>query len=146
MPLIYLLIQGVDASVALLAGYAYDKFGIKVLLAPFLLSLFPPLLTVGGTELLTLIIASMFFGLVLGMQESIYRAAVSDLTPISIRGTAYGIFNTAYGVGFLINGGIYGLLMDFNAPFTVTLLLVVVVQTAALIALLHASSASRKQA
>ena len=146
VPLIYLLIQGVDASVALLAGYAYDKFGIKVLLAPFLLSLFPPLLTVGGTELLTLIIASMFFGLVLGMQESIYRAAVSDLTPISIRGTAYGIFNTAYGVGFLISGGIYGLLMDFNAPFTVTLLLVVVVQTAALIALLHASSASRKQA
>jgi len=146
VPLIYLLIQGVDASVALLAGYAYDKFGIKVLLAPFLLSLFPPLLTVGSTELLTLIIASMFFGLVLGMQESIYRAAVSDLTPISIRGTAYGIFNTAYGVGFLISGGIYGLLMDFNAPFTVTLLLVVVMQTAAVIALLHASSASRKQA
>ena len=81
----------------------------------------------------------------LGMQESIYRAAVSDLTPISIRGTAYGIFNTAYGVGFLVSGGIYGLLMDFNAPFTVTLLLVVVVQTAAVIALLHASSASRKQ-
>jgi len=146
VPLIYLLIQGVDASVALLAGYTYDKFGIKVLTAPFLLSLLPPLLTVGSNELLTLIIASIFFGLVLGMQESIYRAAVSDLTPISSRGTAYGIFNTAYGVGFLISGGIYGLLMDFNAPFTVTLLFIVIVQTAAVIALLQAPQASGKQA
>ncbi|MFZ0965620.1 MAG: MFS transporter, partial [Candidatus Bathyarchaeia archaeon] len=45
VPLIYLLIQGVDAPMALIAGYAYDKFGIGVLVMPFLLSLFPPLLT-----------------------------------------------------------------------------------------------------
>jgi len=146
IPLIYLLIQGVDASIALLAGYTYDKFGIKILLAPFLLSLLPPLLTISSTELLTLIIASIFFGLVLGMQESIYRAAVSDLTQISIRGTAYGIFNATYGIGFLISGGIYGLLMDLNAPFIVTLLLIVVVQATAVTILLQASKASRKQA
>jgi len=137
VPLIYLLIQGVDASVALLAGYAYDKFGIKVLVLPFLLSVFPPLLVMSDAELLTLTVASVFFGLVLGMQESIYRAAVSSFTSIASRGTAYGIFNTAYGVGFLISGGIYGLLMDFNVPFTVTLLFVVLTQTAAVTALLQ---------
>ena len=52
--------------------------------------------------------------IMLGMQESIYRAAVSDLTPISIRGTAYGIFNTAYGAG--ISGSFIYLLLgrDFE--------------------------------
>jgi len=137
VPLIYLLIQGVDASVALLSGYAYDKLGIRVLTLPFVLSLFPPLFTIIDSGLSTLIIASVFFGIVLGMQESIYRAAVSEFTPISSRGTAYGIFNTAYGVGFLISGGIYGLLMDFNAPFTTTLIFVILTQATAITALLQ---------
>jgi hypothetical protein len=137
VPLIYLLIQGVDASVALLSGYAYDKLGIKVLTAPFVLSLLPPLFTMVDSGLSTLIIASVFFGIVLGMQESIYRAAVSEFTPISSRGTAYGIFNTAYGVGFLISGGVYGLLMDFKAPFIMTLLFAILTQTTAITALLQ---------
>ena len=136
VPLIYLLIQGVDASVALFSGYAYDKFGIKVLTLPFILSVFPPLFAMMNSGLSQLIIASAFFGIVLGMQESIYRAAVSGFTPISSRGTAYGIFNTAYGVGFLISGGIYGLLIDFNAPFSMTLLFVILTQVIAIIALL----------
>jgi len=71
------------------------------------------------------------------MQKSIYRAAVSEFTPISSRGTAYGMFNTAYGVGFLVSGGIYGLLLDFNALLTLTLLFVVLTQTTAIITLLQ---------
>ena len=128
VPLIYLLIQGVDAPMALIAGYAYDKFGIGVLVMPFLLSLFPPLLTMVGAELSTLIAAAIVFGLVLGTQESIYRAAVSELTPISSRGTAYGIFNTAYGVGFLISGALYGLLMELKPPFIAVIFYVCVTQ------------------
>lgn len=145
VPLIYLLIQGVDASVALFSGYAYDKFGIKVLTLPFILSVFPPLFAMMNSGLSQLIIASAFFGVVLGMQESIYRAAVSGFTPISSRGTAYGIFNTAYGVGFLISGGIYGLLIDFNAPFSITLLFVILTQATAITALLLTHKTSKKQ-
>jgi MFS family permease len=131
VPLIYLLIQGVDAPMALIAGYAYDKFGIGVLVMPFLLSLFPPLLTMVGAELSTLIAAAIVFGLVLGTQESIYRAAVSELTPISSRGTAYGMFNTAYGVGFLISGAVYGLLMELKPPFILVIFYVLLMQITA---------------
>lgn len=137
VPLFYLVIQGVDASVALIAGYAYDKFGVKFLALPFILSMFPPLFTMIDAGLLSLAVASAFFGIVLGMQESIYRAAVTKFAPISSRGTAYGIFNTAYGVGFIISGGIYGALMDWGAPLSVTLLFVVVLQAAAVITLLR---------
>jgi len=116
VPLIYLLIQGVDAPAALVSGYAYDKFGITVLVMPFLLSFFPPILTIFGTDLSAIVMASIIFGLVLGMQESIYRAAVSDLTPLSSRGTAYGIFNMSYGVGLFMSGAIYGSLMNYRLP------------------------------
>ena len=145
VPLIYLLIQGVDAPMALIAGYAYDKFGIGVLVMPFLLSLFPPLLTMVGAELSTLIAAAIVFGLVLGTQESIYRAAVSELTPISSRGTAYGIFNTAYGVGFLISGALYGLLMELKPPFIVVIFYVSVTQIIATASLLTIRSELKTQ-
>jgi MFS family permease len=140
VPLIYLLIQGVDAPAALLSGYAFDKFGIGVLSVPFLLSIFPPLLTMIDSGLTLLIVASVFFGLVLGMQESIYRAAVSELTPISSRGTAYGIFNTAYGIGFLISGVVYGLLIDLKVSLMITVVYVLVMQIGALASLLKARS------
>jgi MFS family permease len=145
VPLIYLLIQGVDAPMALIAGYAYDKFGIGVLVMPFLLSLFPPLLTMVGAELSTLIAAAIVFGLVLGTQESIYRAAVSELTPISSRGTAYGIFNTAYGVGFLISGALYGLLMELKPPFIAVIFYVSVTQIIATASLLSIRSELKTQ-
>lgn len=143
VPLIYVLIQGVDAFFALVSGYAYDKFGVKFLALPFIVSIFPPLFTMINQGLLTLVIAAAFFGVVLGMQESIYRAAVSEFTPVSSRGTAYGVFNTAYGVGFLISGGIYGLLIDSNAPFTATLLVVILTQALAVAALLQTHQGSK---
>jgi len=144
VPLIYLLIQGVDAPVALIAGYAYDKFGIGILLIPFLLSPFPPLLTMFDAQLSTLIAAAVIFGLVLGMQESIYRAAVSELTPISSRGTAYGIFNTAYGVGFLISGAVYGLLMELRPPFIMVIFYALIMQITATASLLSIRSGLKK--
>jgi MFS family permease len=145
VPLIYLLIQGVDAPSAFIAGYAYDKFGVKVLVVPFTLSLFPSLLTILGTGLTPIIAAAAVFGLVLGMQESIYRAAVSELTPISSRGTAYGVFNTAYGLGFLISGSVYGLLMELEPPFFAVVFYVLAIQFTAIAALLTAQSHLKKQ-
>jgi MFS family permease len=145
VPLIYLLIQGVDAPMALIAGYAYDKFGIGVLVVPFLLSFFPPLFTMGGAELSTLIVAAIVFGLVLGTQESIYRAAVSELSPISSRGTAYGIFNTAYGAGFLISGALYGSLMMLKPPFIAIIFYVSATQIMATALLLKIRSKLKTQ-
>jgi MFS family permease len=40
------------------------------------------------------------------------RAAVADLTSIERRGTAYGIFNTIYGLSWLFGGAIMGFLYE----------------------------------
>ncbi len=137
VPLIYLLIQGVDASVALLSGYAYDKYGLRVLIFPFVLSIFPPLFAMMDAGILTLMIAAGFFGVVLGMQESTYRAAVSEFAPISSRGKAYGLFNTAYGIGFLISGGIYGLFIDYRVSIFLILIFVILTQISAIATLIR---------
>jgi len=146
VPLFYLLIQGVDAFVALIAGYAYDKLGVKFLALPFVLSIIPSLFIAIDSGLMALAMASAFFGAVLGMQESIYRAAVSEFVPVSSRGTAYGIFNTAYGIGFVISGGVYGLLMDLNASLTTILLFVALTQISAIIVLLRIHKSSKGKA
>ena len=139
VPLVFVLIQGVDAPAALLSGYAFDKFGIKFLVLPFVLSIVVPLFAMFNSGLELLIIAAAFFGLVLGMQESIYRAAVSQLAPVSSRGTAYGIFHIAYGAGLLISGFVYGLLIQFGLPFVVALVYVLATQSVAILLLLRAS-------
>jgi MFS family permease len=133
VPLLYLTVQAVDAPVAILAGYLYDKHGLKILALPFLLSIIPSILTLLPSSLLVLVAASVFFGMVLGMQESIYRAAVSDLTGIEKRGTAYGIFNTAYGLGLLFGGFVYGFFMDAKVAIILVAAYAISMQTVSLL-------------
>jgi MFS family permease len=140
VPLIYTLIQGVDAPTALFAGFAYDKFKIRVLVLPFILSVVPTFFAMANSDLAMLVVAAAFFGLVLGMQESIYRAAVSGFAPISLRGTAYGVFNTAYGVGMLASGAVYGLMVELDIPYLAVIAYVLVTQAAAVVLLLNAHS------
>jgi len=110
---LYVFIQLVDAISAPVSGHLYDKYGLKILLIPFMLSLIPSILTL-YTNLLYIILAGAFFGVIYGMQESIYRAAVSDIVKIDFRGTAYGVFNTFYGIGLLLSGIIFGYLLSMN--------------------------------
>ena len=139
-PLIYALIQGIDAPSALLAGFAYDKFKIRVLILPFILSVVPTFFAMANADLTMLIVAAAFFGLVLGMQESIYRAAVAGFAPISSRGTAYGIFNTAYGVGLLAGGAAYGLMAELKISYLAVIAYVLATQAVAVVLLLNAYS------
>lgn len=113
IPLIYLGAQAVDAASALMAGYAYDRIGRKILYLPFALSLLPSAMVFGGGE--SVLASAIVFGVVYGMQESVYRAAVADMSPAGSRGTAYGIFHSLYGLGFLISGAMFGLFLDGNA-------------------------------
>jgi len=116
LPVLYLAAQATDAVAAPTAGYLYDKYGRKILLIAFLLSTVPSILTfTGGFE--SIVTAILIFGIVYGMQESIYRAAVSDIAPKEARGLAYGLFYTAYGVGFLVSGSIFGQLLDLHFTY-----------------------------
>ncbi len=144
VPILYLVIQAVDAPIAVVSGYFYDKHGLKTLSLPFLLSIAPSLIASLQPSLLSLIIASTCFGIVLGMQESIYRAAVSDLVEVNIRGSAYGVFNTAYGLGMLLGGLAYGFFTDTGLTIFEVAFYSISLQLVALLLLRKTRSGSEK--
>lgn len=134
VPLLYVVVQVVDAPMALVSGHLFDRVGVKLLALPFILAIFPAFLAFYG-GFVGVVASSIVFGLVLGMQESIYRAAIADLVPLSRRGTAYGIFNTALGLGTLASGVIFGFFIDQSYSVTVLMGFAMVLQVGAIIAL-----------
>lgn len=109
------LAMAIDAIFALFLGFLYDKYKLKVFYFIFIANSLPAILAVLPNPIL-LILAVASFGIGMGAQESIYRSVIADLTPIHLRGTAYGIFNALYGLAWTVGGTVVGLLYDFNHP------------------------------
>ena len=137
VPFLYVIVQLIDAPMALVSGYVYDKVGIKFLAVPFALSILP-LLFQFLVGLPGVILACISYGLVLGMQESTYRAAVTDIVPLGRRGSAYGFFNVMLGVGTFISGAAFGYMLDASVSPLLMLVLVVLAQATAVTLLLAA--------
>ena len=135
IPLIYTLIMGVDALSALPSGYIYDKIGTKFLFIPFIISIVPSVLAVSAGSLMIILLAAIFSGFILGMQESVYRAAVADMAPIESRGFAYGIFNASYGFALLASGLVFGYFIDATVSMQTVLIYSVLLQVIAMLVL-----------
>jgi MFS-type transporter involved in bile tolerance (Atg22 family) len=60
------------------------------------------------------LIGMALWGVGMGAQESIMRAAVAGMVSADKRGTAYGIFNTGYGVFWFAGSALMGFLYDFS--------------------------------
>lgn len=111
IPLLYALAMGIDAGAALLFGVLFDRLGIVTLMGAALLSsLFAPLVFLGQQSWAGL--GMVLWGLGMGAQESILKAVVAGMVPADRRGSAYGIFNTGYGVAWFIGSAVMGVLYD----------------------------------
>jgi MFS family permease len=113
IPIFYAIAMGVDALVALAIGRLYDKVGFKALLAIPLFTLPLPFLGF-SSNYYTALIGAIIWGTVMGIHETIMRAAIADITPLSRKGTGYGIFNTLYGLAWLVGGGLMGLFYEIS--------------------------------
>lgn len=121
IPVLYAVAMGVDALAALIFGSLFDRIGMSVLAAAALLSsLFAPLVFLGGSFYFALA-GMIFWGIGMGAQESIMRAAVAEMIPANRRGTAYGVFNTAYGSFWFLGSAAMGILYDVSIPSLVAL-------------------------
>ncbi|HEY4711070.1 MAG TPA: MFS transporter [Dehalococcoidia bacterium] len=118
IPIIYAIAMGVDALAALLVGKTYDRIGLISLLAVPLLTLPIPFLAFSHSYSLVLI-GIILWGVVMGIQETIMRAAIADLTPVERRGFAYGVFNTAYGAGWFLGSALMGLLYELSINYLI---------------------------
>ncbi len=113
IPLLFALAMGVDAVVAPIIGKVYDRIGIKSVLAAPLLTLPIPILAF-SKDFNLIVTGVILWGLVMGIQETIMRAAIADIAPIERRGFSYGVFNTAYGLAFLLGSAVMGFLYGIS--------------------------------
>ena len=118
IPLIYAVAMGVDALAALVVGKTYDKIGLISLLAVPLLTLPIPFLAFSYSYSLVLI-GIVLWGVVMGIQETIMRAAIADLTPVERRGFAYGIFHTVYGASWFLGSALIGLFYELSINYII---------------------------
>lgn len=85
--------MGVDAIAALAFGRWFDRIGFTSLtLAVLFSSLFAPLVFLGNSVMA--FVGMVLWGIGMGAQESIMKAAVTGMVPADKRGSAFGIFNT----------------------------------------------------
>ena len=116
IPIYYAIAMGVDALVALIIGKTYDKVGLISLLAAPLLALPIPLLAF-SSDPTSVLVGFVLWGMVMGIQETVMRAAIADLIPVGRRGFAYGIFNTIYGASWFLGSFLMGSLYDISVNY-----------------------------
>ena len=107
IPLFYSIAMAVDAVAALAIGRFYDRIGLSVLLAAPAISLLVPFLVFSSSYPAALL-GAVLWGGVVGIHETVLRAAVADYTPLSTRARAYGIFNTVYGAAWFAGSAFLG--------------------------------------
>ncbi len=96
IPVSYAIAMGVDALAALAFGRCFDRFGLATLIFAVLCSaFFAPLVFLGG--FFPALAGMALWGVGMGAQESILRAAIAGMIPPDRRGVAYGLFNTCSG-------------------------------------------------
>lgn len=112
IPLIYTLAMAIDAVAALFFGKLYDRLGLKSLMFSTLLSsLFAPFAFL-SSSLPLIILGIIFWGIGMGAQESIVKAVIANLISARKRATAYGIFNSIFGLAWFLGSALMGFLYD----------------------------------
>ena len=114
LPLLYAGAMRVDAVAALFFGLLYDKSGVKALVwstiisAPFAVFVFM------FDSVPMLLIGIALWGVGMGAQESILKAAVTSMVPKASRATGYGMFECSFGAFWFLGSWALGVLYDVN--------------------------------
>jgi MFS family permease len=58
----------------------------------------------------------LFYGLYFGLSEGTEKALIADLTPASLSGSAFGLYNAALGVGALLASVAFGFVWKALGP------------------------------
>ena len=66
-----------------------------------------------------MIIGIVLWGIGMGAEDSIMKAAVSQIIPKSMRSSGFGIFETGIGIAWFLGSWLLGALYDFNPAYLV---------------------------
>ena len=111
VPIYYAVAMAMGAMAGLALGRLFDAFGPRMLLIGFFLSAFAaPLLFLGSAWVA--LAGMVLWGTGMGAQGSLLNAIVSELVPPNNRSTAFGFFDTAFGISWFAGSWLMGVLYD----------------------------------
>ena len=116
LPLLYAGAMLVDAVAALFFGVMYDKKGVRALVWSTLVSAPFAILIFAFDSIPAVLIGIALWGIGMGAQESILKAAVTTMVPKASRATGYGIFECAFGAFWFLGSWLMGALYDVSIP------------------------------
>ncbi len=116
MPLLYAGAMLVDAVAALVFGLLYDKNGVRALVWSTLLSVPFAIFIFAFNSVPMLLLGIALWGVGMGAQESILKAAVTSMVPKTSRSTGYGAFECAFGAFWFLGSWLLGVLYDVSIP------------------------------
>lgn len=114
LPLIYAGAMLVDAAAALIFGHLFDKKGVGALVAATVAASPFAILVFYAESLPLLLLGVALWGVGMGAQESVLKAAVATMVEKSARATGYGLFECAFGVFWFMGSWLLGTLYDVN--------------------------------
>ncbi|MEM4798619.1 MAG: MFS transporter [Sulfolobales archaeon] len=115
---LYAIAMGVNALVAFPIGYLYDRIKFRSLYIAPIATMFIPILLVLRTPQLAYVMAA-FWGVVMGISETIMRASIADIMSGSKLALAYGVFGLLYGVAWTVGGFIVAPLLEISVESAV---------------------------
>jgi len=118
IPIFYIIAMATSATSALLFGWLYDRYGcVSLIIAILFSSTFALFVFLGNFSVA--LCGMVLWGIGIGAQRSLLKAVVGDMVSKQIRGSAYGIFNTGYGVAWFLGSWALGVLYDVSIPWLI---------------------------
>lgn len=142
LPLLYAGAMLVDAAAALFFGNLYDKKGVQALVWSTLISAPFAVFVFAADTVPMVLIGIALWGVGMGAQESILKAAVTSMVPKDSRATGYGIFECSFGVFWFLGSWLLGVLYEVSIPAMV--IVSVAAQLAAIPLYLRSASLNRQ--
>jgi predicted MFS family arabinose efflux permease len=136
IPVFYAVAMASSALASIPLGRLFDRFGPNVALVAFFISAAAaPFLFLGAST--SALIGVVLFGIGMSAQGSLFQAMLTGVIPPQKRSTAFGLFDTGYGIAWFLGSAVMGLLYDKSILAVV--LLSVILQVAAIPILFIAS-------
>jgi predicted MFS family arabinose efflux permease len=129
IPAFYAAAMGAAALASLILGKWLDRVGLPALLAGFTVPIFSaPFVFLGGSTLALL--GMILWGIGMGAQDAALKAVVAGIVPAERRSTAFGIFDTGFGIAWFLGSAAMGLL--YSRSLLVVVVFSMILQMAAL--------------
>lgn len=121
LPLLYAGAMLVDAVAALIFGHIYDKKGVRALVISTIISAPFSLFIFGFKSEAALLFGLVLWGIGMGAEESILKAAVTSMVPKKNRATGYGIFECSFGIFWFLGSWLLGVIYSKSLPLMIGL-------------------------